>query len=141
LSTVQPGPDLTQHHQRISDATRLLIVPQDHSVVNGATVSPRTTADLVIAVPSTTTSKLEVMPTTQRTAQTLARLNGNDVTILGGLGGMCLLEELWRGSAGTMIGLAYPEVLIRAWEAWDSGDREEAAEVPYLLIILEPGTT
>lgn len=128
---VQPGPGLTQHYQRIADATNLPIVLQDYPVVNGVTMSPRAMADLVEAVPSITTIKLEDVPTPQRIAQTLALLDGHDVTIVGGLGGMYLLDELRSGGAGTMNGFAYPEVLVKIWRAWDTGDREQAAAVFY----------
>lgn len=133
---VQPGPNLTQHYQRIADATSLPIVLQDYPVVNGVTMSPRAMADLVIAVPSITTIKLEDVPTPQRTTQTLSLLEGRDITILGGLGGMYLLDELRRGSAGTMTGFAYPEVLVQIWQAWNFGDRAQAAEVYYRFLPL-----
>ncbi len=133
---IQPGPGLTQHYQRIAEATSLPIVLQDYPLVNGVTMTPRAMADLVIAVPSIMTIKLEDVPTPQRTAQTLELLTGRDVTVLGGLGGMYLLDELRRGSAGTMTGFAYPEVLIQIWQAWNSGDRAEAAAIYYRFLPL-----
>ena len=66
------------------------------------------------------------------------------VTVLGGLGGMYLLDELRRGASGTMTGFAYPEVLVRIWKAWEAGDRAQAAEVyerhlPLLVFEGQPG--
>jgi len=133
---VQPGPVLTSHYQRIADATDLSIVLQDYPVVNGVTMTPRAMADLVQAVPAITTIKLEDVPTPQRTAQTLAMLEGHSVSIVGGLGGMYLLDELRRGGAGTMTGFAYPEVLVAIWQAWVAGDRQRAAEVYYRFLPL-----
>ena len=100
---------------------------QDYPPVNGVTMSPRQLADLCQAVPAITTVKLEGTPTPQRTAQTLASAP-KGVTVLGGLGGMYLLDELRRGASGTMTGFAFPEVLIRIWKAWKAGERLGAAE-------------
>jgi 4-hydroxy-tetrahydrodipicolinate synthase len=125
---------LTQHFNRIADAMPLPIVLQDFPPVNGVFLSPQAMADLANAVPAIATIKLEDPPTPQRTAQTLAALAPERrelVTILGGIGGMYMLDELRRGGSGTMTGFAYPEVLVKIWRAWDSGDRSAAAETYY----------
>jgi len=128
----QPGAGLTQHFIRIGEAIGIPIVLQDFPPVNGVTLSPQAMADLANAVPAITTIKLEDPPTPQRTAQTLELLAGErQVTIVGGIGGMYLLDELRRGGSGTMTGFAYPELLVRIWQAWDSGDRQAAAETYY----------
>lgn len=124
----QPGPALTEHYKRVAEAISIPIVLQDYPIVNGVVMSPRAMADLVKSVPAIKSIKLEDTPTPQRTAQTLALLDG-DVTIVGGIGGIYLLDELRRGASGTMTGFAYPEVLVWIWEAWDSGDRERAASL------------
>jgi 4-hydroxy-tetrahydrodipicolinate synthase len=99
-------------------------------------MAPQAMAELVDSVPAITTIKLEDVPTPQRTSHTLALLEGHDVTIVGGLGGMYLLDELRRGSAGTMTGFAYPEVLVAIWQAWTTDDRQRAAEVYYRYLPL-----
>lgn len=126
----QAGPGLTGHYQAIGDALDIPIVLQDFPPVNGVTLSPRAMADIALAVPGVTCIKLEDTPTPQRTAQTLALLDGK-ATILGGIGGMYMLDELRRGSSGIMTGFAYPEVLVDIWRAWDAGERDTAAEVFY----------
>jgi 4-hydroxy-tetrahydrodipicolinate synthase len=133
---VQPGPALTRHFQRIADATDLPIVLQDFPPVNGVSMSPRAMAELAQAVPAIRTIKLEDVPTPQRIAQTLDLLRGSDVTIVGGIGGMYLLDELRRGSSGTMTGFAYPEVLVEIWCAWAAGDRMAAMETYYRYLPL-----
>jgi 4-hydroxy-tetrahydrodipicolinate synthase len=92
-------------------------------------------ADLVHAVPAITTVKLEDPPTPQRVAQTLALLDGA-ATIVGGLGGTYLLDELRRGTTGTMTGFAYPEVLVAIVRAWQAGDRQLATETYYRYLPL-----
>ncbi len=129
----QPGPGMIEHFRRIGEAISIPITLQDYPPVNGVTLSPRAMADLVEAVPSITTIKLEDPPTPQRFAQTLA-LTGDRVTIVGGLGGMYLLDELRRGGSGAMTGFAFPEVLVQIWNAWSSGDRQRAARTYYTYL-------
>ena len=132
---LQPGPGLTEHYRTIGESVGLPIVLQDYPVVNGVTMSPRAMADLANAVPEIVTIKLEDVPTPQRTAQTLAMID-RDVSVLGGLGGVYLLDELRRGSAGTMTGFAYPEILVEIVSAWRAGDRETASAVYYRYLPL-----
>jgi 4-hydroxy-tetrahydrodipicolinate synthase len=139
---LQPGPGLT-HLRRIGEAISIPIVLQDYPPVNGVTMSPQAMAELVRAVPAIRTIKLEGTPTPQRTAQTLA-LTGDRATVVGGLGGMYLVDELRRGASGTMTGFAYPEVLVEIWRAWRAGDRGNAAELyarylPLLVFEGQPG--
>jgi 4-hydroxy-tetrahydrodipicolinate synthase len=128
---VGPGPALTEHYRRIGDAVGIPIVLQDAPPeTNGVTMSPADLAGIVAAVPRVTTIKLEGLPTPGRTAQTLD-LTGDEVTILGALGGLYLLNELRSGSHGVMTGFAYPEILVSIWRSWSEGDEEGAAETYY----------
>lgn len=132
---VNPGPGLTQHFQAIGNAIDIPLILQDFPAVNGVTMSPQQMAELVAAVPQISTIKLEDAPTPLRTAQTLA-LIPEHVTIVGGLGGMYLLDELRRGSSGTMTGFAYPEALVDICRAWDSDDVERAEQLYYSFLPL-----
>lgn len=133
---VQPGPALTRHFQRVAEATSLPIILQDYPPVNGVMMSPRAMADLAAEVDAITTIKLEDVPTPQRIAQTLTLLEGRNVSIVGGIGGMYLLDELRSGSSGTMTGFSYPEVLVKIWQSWRSGDAASAADVFYRYLPL-----
>lgn len=134
-TNLQPGPALTEHYRRVGEAVGVPIVLQDYPGVSGVTMTPRDMADLVTAVPQITTIKLEGVPTPQRTGRVLALLEPGP-TVLGGLGGMYLLDELRRGASGTMTGFAYPEVLVHVWRHWVGGDRKAAAEVFYRYLPL-----
>jgi 4-hydroxy-tetrahydrodipicolinate synthase len=126
----QPGPGLIEHFRRLGESVSIPIILQDFPPVNGVMLSPRAMADLVEAVPSITTIKLEDPPTPQRIAQTLALLDGR-ASIVGGAGGVYLLDELRRGSTGTMTGFGFPEVLLEIWKSWCRGDRSQAAATYY----------
>jgi 4-hydroxy-tetrahydrodipicolinate synthase len=132
---LQPGPALTEHYRQIAAAVNIPIILQDFPTVNGVTMTPAQMAELCKAVPQITTIKLEDVPTPQRTAQTLS-LTGDGVSIVGGLGGMYLLDELRRGASGAMTGFAYPEILVQICNAWLSGDREKATELYYRVLPL-----
>lgn len=126
----QPGAALTEHYGRVADTVPLPIVLQDYPPANGVALGPRDMADLVRAVPAITTIKLEDPPTPQRVGQTLALLDGA-ATILGGLGGVYLLDELRRGASGTMTGFSYPELLVAICRAEATSDRRLATELFY----------
>ena len=58
------------------------------------------------------------------------------VAILGGLGGVFLLEELLAGAAGVMTGFAYPEVLVQVVTLYRAGKIDEAANIFYKFVPL-----
>ena len=72
--------------------------------------------------------KVETPPTVPRTAEA-ARLRGDSGLILfGGAGGAFFLEELRRGSVGTMPGSTMPDVWVRIWNLWQDGEEQAAEE-------------
>ncbi len=125
-----PGPALTRHYQRVGEAIDIPIVLQDFPPANGVTLSPQAMADLARAVPAITTIKLEDPPTPLRMRQTLALLPDR-VTVVGGSGGVYLLDELRAGASGTMTGFAYPEALVAICRAWGDGGRDRAGTLYY----------
>ncbi|MBJ7602310.1 MAG: dihydrodipicolinate synthase family protein [Candidatus Dormibacteraeota bacterium] len=140
---LQPGPALTAHLRNVGEEAGLTVVLQDYPPVNGVSLTPTQLAQLADAVPAIQTIKLEGLPTPQRVAETLA-LTGSSVTVLGGLSGNFLLDELRRGAAGTMNGFAFAEVLVGIWQAWRAGDVDTAAStyfryLPLLATEAQPG--
>ncbi|MEE3040710.1 MAG: dihydrodipicolinate synthase family protein [Candidatus Latescibacterota bacterium] len=47
---------------------------------------------------------------------------GDRVTVLGGASGTQLIEELRRGSQGTMPWPSLPHAFVRVWDLWQAGD-------------------
>jgi 4-hydroxy-tetrahydrodipicolinate synthase len=125
---VQPGPGLTKHFQEIGEAVTTPIVLQDYPPINGVALDIEDMVTLVHAVPQILAIKVEDPPTPHRISQLVAQL-GDDISIVGGLGGVYLLDELRCGSHGTMTGFAYPEALAAIWQAWADGDHGGAAVV------------
>ena len=127
----KPNPDsLFAHYQRIAEAVDIPIVVQDYPQTSGVHMAPPFIARLFQEIPSVHYLKLEDPPTpTKITA--IRNLTGDDLAIFGGLGGMYLLDELVRGSAGAMTGFAYPEVLVAICRHMAEGDKAQAEEVFY----------
>jgi len=84
-------------------------------------------AALAAEAPSCRVIKLEEEPTPPKAGRLVAA--SPELIVLGGLGGEMLLEELGRGSHGTMTGFGFPEVLVAVVGRWRSGDRVGAAAV------------
>ena len=127
----KPNPDsLFTHYSRIAEAVDIPIVVQDYPQTSGVHMAPAFIARLYQEIPSVQYLKLEDPPTpTKITA--IRALAGDDLAIFGGLGGMYLLDELTRGSAGAMTGFAYPEELVAICRHMAEGDRKQAEEVFY----------
>lgn len=65
--------------------------------------------------------RVETPPTTPQIAEA-SRIRGNSGLILfGGNGGAHFLEELVRGSVGTMPGSTLPDIFVRVWDLWQEG--------------------
>jgi 4-hydroxy-tetrahydrodipicolinate synthase len=56
----------------------------------------------------------------------IRRVLGDGVTILSGLGGITLVDDLRRGATGNMPGSVLVRALVRVFEYWTQGKEEEA---------------
>lgn len=127
----KPNPDsLFTHYNRIAQEVDIPIVVQDYPQTSGVHMAPPFIARLFQEIPSVHYLKLEDPPTPTKISA-IRSLAGDDLAIFGGLGGMYLLDELVRGSAGAMTGFAYPEVLVAICRHMAEGDTQQAEEVFY----------
>lgn len=71
--------------------------------------------------------KVETPPTIPRLEE-MNRLKGDDnrLIVFGGMGGAFFLEELARGSVGSMPGATMPDAFVRVWDLWNAGDERGA---------------
>lgn len=84
--------------------------------------------------------KVEDVPTVSK----MADLQAHGFELFGGTGGLYFLEELMQGSAGSMTGFSYIEVLVGVYDAWRQGDEQGATRLfdQYLPLIryeVQPG--
>jgi 4-hydroxy-tetrahydrodipicolinate synthase len=116
-----------RHYLAVADATDLPIVVQDHPASSGVRMSVELLLALAAETPRCRVIKLEDEPTPPKVGALVA--GSPDVIVLGGLGGAMLIEELRRGSHGTMTGFGFPEVLVDVVRRWRAGDQVGAAAV------------
>ncbi len=114
--------DVREYYSRISDAIDVPIFIQD---ISTGPVPPPLAVQIAREAEKACYAKVEVSPTAPRVAQA-KELGGDDLIIFGGAGGNFYLEELRRGSVGTMPGAAIPEVFRKVWDLYQDGRDEEA---------------
>jgi 4-hydroxy-tetrahydrodipicolinate synthase len=86
--------------------------------------------------------KAETPPTPPRIAEAIKASAGR-LTVFGGAGGNFFVEELRRGSRGTMPGSTIPEVFVQVWNLFHAGQVDQAqptfARYATLLKLLSQG--
>ena len=127
---------VVNHYKALAEAVDLPIVVQDYPPISGFSMEAGLLARIAREVPAARTIKLEDPPTPFKTARILAAAGETKVAILGGLGGVFLLEELLAGAAGVMTGFAYPEVLVKVVSLYRSGEMDQAADLFYRFVPL-----
>jgi 4-hydroxy-tetrahydrodipicolinate synthase len=127
---------VVSHYKALAASVDLPIVVQDYPPISGFAMEAGLLARIAREVPTARTIKLEDPPTPFKTARILAAAGDTRVAILGGLGGVFLLEELLAGAAGVMTGFAYPEVLVKVVALFRAGRLDEAADVFYRFVPL-----
>ncbi len=127
---------VTRHFAEVASAVDVPIVVQDYPPISGYAMEPWLLARIAREVPAARTIKLEDPPTPFKTSRILELSAGVDVRILGGLGGVFLLEELLAGAAGAMTGFSYPEILVEVVRLFRAGHVDEAADAFYRAVPL-----
>lgn len=119
------------------------IILQDHPASTGVMMPVALIGRILEAVDTVVAVKNEAPPSGVRTRQIIEAAGGRPLTVLGGLGGLSLLDELDEGAHGTMTGFAFPEVLTEMVGAYLAGDRARAralyeAFLPWLVFEATP---
>jgi 4-hydroxy-tetrahydrodipicolinate synthase len=127
---------VVNHYKALAEAVDVPIVVQDYPPISGFAMEAGLLGRIAREVPAARTIKLEDPPTPFKTARILAAAGETKVAILGGLGGVFLLEELLAGAAGVMTGFAYPEVLVKVVSHYRAGRLDEAADLFYRFVPL-----
>ena len=71
--------------------------------------------------------KVESLPPPAKVAEAVAQA-GDVLTIFGGAGGGYFIEEMRRGSVGTMPFCSQPEAFVAVWNSFQAGDEAAARE-------------
>jgi 4-hydroxy-tetrahydrodipicolinate synthase len=137
------GEGLLHYFEAISNAVTIPIMVQDAPAMTAVAMGPELLAKLGREIEHVTLVKVEAPPTPGKIARLVA-LGGSSLTLLGGLNGHFLLEELERGAVGTMPGCDMTDAFVRVWDAWTSGDHDGARRefdrmLPLIRYELQPG--
>jgi 4-hydroxy-tetrahydrodipicolinate synthase len=127
------APEVVHYYAEIARATRLPIFIQD---VPTAPVPPGLALQIAGATPHAWYLKAETPPTPPRVSEVVA-MASDRINVFGGAGGAFFIEELRRGSVGTMPGATIPEVFVHVWKLAQAGqiDRAEMAFAPYAALL------
>jgi len=126
-----------EHFMAILEGAALPLVVQDYPANSGVRLGVDLLASLGHVV-----VKLEDPPSPPKIAA--LRAAAPALSILGGLGGIALLEELEAGADGTMTGFAFPEMLVEIVHAHRAGDATRARRafehaLPLIAFEAQPG--
>lgn len=121
---LQPSAEgLEAHFRAIAAAVQTPLVVQDAPDLSGVTLPPPLLAQLVQQVPGIRYLKIEAVPPAPKIAAVARLLGANtEATLIGGAGGLYLVDELRRGARATMPGCAYADLFVRIWDLFSGGD-------------------
>ncbi|MBH74385.1 MAG: dihydrodipicolinate synthase family protein [Dehalococcoidia bacterium] len=123
------------YYSSIAAATSLPLVIQDYPAVSGVYMTVELMKQLADQLPSFKYLKLEDPPTPAKLSMIKKSL-GDRIGVFGGLGGLCLFDELNRGSLGAMTGFAFIEVFVEIVQYMQQQQHGEARELFYKYLPL-----
>ena len=121
---------IRQYFRSIANAVNVSVALQD---VQFAQVAPQMVAEMSNELENIVACKMETPPTAARIAATVEAVQGK-ITVLGGGGATYLMEELSRGSTGTMPFSSTPAEFVEVFKLYKNGDIEGATELFNLRI-------
>jgi len=116
--------EIAAYFRAISEAVRLPIFIQD---MPASPIAPALARRLTESCEWVRYIKVESPPVVEKVAA-MASQAGDRLTIFGGAGGGFFIEELRRGSVGTMPFCTQPEAFVEVWDRVRAGDEAGARE-------------
>lgn len=117
--------EIADYYRRISGAVGIPIFLQD---VVQAPIPPGLALRIARECEQVRYIKVETLPVTSKVAD-MARIAGEALTIFGGAGGSYFIEEMRRGSVGTMPFCSQPGAFVEVWNLFQAGDERGARKV------------
>ncbi|MCC7367168.1 MAG: dihydrodipicolinate synthase family protein [Chloroflexi bacterium] len=118
------GSEMRSYFKAISDAVTVPVFIQDTTYV---TVPAGVIRQIAEESEHVRYAKVESAPNPLRVEECVQQA-GRLVTVFGGSAGTYFLEELRRGSVGTMPWPSTPEVFVKIWDQWQAGDKAGAQD-------------
>lgn len=131
------------YYRSISDAVRIPIMVQDAPLMTQVPMGAALLARMGKELEHVRYVKVEAPPTTLKITEVASHAKAS-LTLFGGLNGNFLIEEVGRGSRGTMPGSDLIPEFVRIWELCDSARWDEAWAdftriLPLIRFELQPG--
>jgi 4-hydroxy-tetrahydrodipicolinate synthase len=128
---IPAGPtEVLEYYQAISDAINIPIFLQD---VPSAPINAGLARQIAERCQRVRYIKVETLPVTSKVAE-MVKSAGDYLTIFGGAGGGYFIEEMRRGSLGTMPFCTQPEAFVQVWNLVRAGN-EAAARLLFDQVI------
>lgn len=117
------GPDeIVDYYRTISNAVSIPIFLQD---TPAAPIPPGLARRIAESAEHVRYIKVETLPVTAKVAE-MVNAAGDALTVFGGAGGSYFIEELRRGSLGTMPFCSQPAAFVEVWNLFRAGDERGA---------------
>jgi 4-hydroxy-tetrahydrodipicolinate synthase len=135
-----PAPEIKGYYGRLCDAVSIPVMLQDADFT-GAGLPTDIFVDLARRHENFLFTKLEIVMAGQKCAEIIERTDGR-MQVIYGLGGIAMLDGLYRGASAFMPGAALLEVYLRTYQLYQSGQAQEAQKlfsrlIPYLAFVLQ----
>ena len=114
--------EIADYYRHISKAVGIPIFLQD---VPQAPIPPGLALRIARECEHVKYIKVETLPVTSKVAD-MVKAAGDALTIFGGAGGSYFIEEMRRGSAGTMPFCSQPAAFVAVWDLFQKGDEQGA---------------
>jgi 2-keto-3-deoxy-L-arabinonate dehydratase len=137
------GDGLMFYYEAIGKAAAIPIMVQDAPLLTQVAMPAALLARMGKEIEHVKYVKVEAPPTAPKITSVLGAASGS-LVLFGGMNGQFFLEEMERGSRGTMPGSDMTALFVRTWNAFESGDKECAWEMftcmlPLMRFELQPG--
>jgi 2-keto-3-deoxy-L-arabinonate dehydratase len=132
-----------EYCRRVGEVLRIPIMVQDQPHTTGVTLPVDLLVRMHREIPAVRLAKIET-PRPAPKIGALVKAAGPGLTVLGGMAGVFLLEELAAGAQGTMPAALMPEVYGAIWRAHQRGDLATARRIfhryfPLIRVTNQPG--
>jgi dihydrodipicolinate synthase/N-acetylneuraminate lyase len=114
--------EIADYYRRLSKAVSIPIFLQD---VVQAPIPPGLALRIARECEQVKYIKVETLPVTSKVAE-MVKAAGDMLTVFGGAGGSYFIEEMRRGSAGTMPFCSQPAAFVAVWDLFQKGDEAAA---------------
>lgn len=126
----------------IGEAVGIPIMVQDAPLLTGVSIPPALLARLASEIETVCYAKVEAPPTAPKISA--VRNATPALTLLGGLNGQFMIEEISRGARGQMPATDMTSLYVEIWDQLEAGNRDSARRcfqnaLPLIRFELQPG--